>query len=61
MDTGVIIIIAAIAITTLIYVVRYVMNKAFDAGADAIKNAYGRKKESKKTESSENLVDRYKK
>lgn len=61
MDAGVMIIVAAIAITTLIYVVRYIMHKAIDAGADAIENAYKRKKESEKAESSENLADRYKK
>lgn len=61
MDIGIVILVAAIGITTLIYVIRYVLNKAVDAGTDAIENAYKRKKEDEKPKSSENLADRYKK
>lgn len=61
MDMGIVILVAAIGITALIYVIRYVLYKAVDAGTDAIENAYKRKKENENPKSSENLADRYKK
>lgn len=61
MNIGIVILVAAIGITALIYVIRYVLYKAADAGMDAIENAYKRKKENEKPKSSESLADRYKK
>ncbi len=52
---------AAIVLTTIVYVIRYVVHKVFDAGADAISNAYKRSKNDKDSNVVENLSDYYEK
>lgn len=43
------------------YALRYVLNKVLNKGADAVSNAYKRRKNEETVDRSENLSDRYKK
>lgn len=58
---GVQILVIAVILTTVVYGIRYVIYKIFDAGTDAIENAYKHKKDSEAPKEPENLADRYKK
>ena len=50
-----------IAIVVVIYAIRYIIKKVVYTGADAISNAYKRKKNQENSDNTENLSDRYKK
>lgn len=49
-----------IGITFIIYLIRYLITKVFEKGADAISNAYKRNKNAQEDGNTENLSDRYK-
>ena len=49
-----------IGVVVVIMVIRFIIKKGVDKGADAIQNAYRRKKEAESPARQENLSDRYK-
>ena len=52
-------IILVIGLALFIFVVRFVLYKIFDKGADALTNTYKQKKNFEKKDDTENLSDRY--
>lgn len=55
----IIIIAGSIGITSIIYLMRYLITKVFDKGADAVSNAYKRSKNAQEGDNMSNLSDRY--